>query len=138
MTLNLDCPHCRRRFEVNETDFGQTVQCPHCTLLVSVMPPIKPTPPPPVLPPAPPKAEYRPLNGQFICTDCGETGNGAPQGNWGIELILWLLTCIGGVAYTAWRHQGKSCKKCGGKMVKVSSPKGVFLIKQYHPGQRLQ
>lgn len=72
--------------------------------------------------------------GQEICTECGYIGRSVSitPGRFYIELCLWLLI-VPGILYSFWRLSGrhKGCPMCGGKMIKLTSPMGRKLYREF-------
>lgn len=72
---------------------------------------------------------------EMICTDCGSIGAGKylTKGNILIEIILWLCLIIPGLIYSIWRvsSNAKVCSRCQGKLIRVDSPRGQQLYKQF-------
>jgi ribosomal protein L37E len=74
----------------------------------------------------------------FICTACGYMGEPKKvvKGSFLLELFLWLLFLLPGLAYSVWRlaTKHKACAKCGSpNVVPTNSPIGAELVKKYHP-----
>lgn len=77
------------------------------------------------------------MNDQFICSSCGFVGNPRTfvKGNFGIEVILWLLFLVPGLIYTIWRLTTKqsACPQCKKPtMIPVASPVGQELALKYN------
>lgn len=73
-----------------------------------------------------------------VCSTCGALGKPTTRtkGSFLIELLLWVLFCAPGLIYSIWRLTSKErdvCASCGGKMLSIYSPRGVDLVRQYHP-----
>ena len=72
----------------------------------------------------------------FICNACGYVGKPkiTMEGNFVLELFLWLFFIIPGILYSIWRssNQTKACPKCQNPtMVPVDSPVGQKLINKF-------
>jgi len=70
---------------------------------------------------------------EMICTTCGHVGRPKTktQGNFFIEVILWLTFIVPGVIYTIWRMTSKQrvCRSCGSSLiVPKDSPVGRNLL----------
>ena len=73
---------------------------------------------------------------EIICRNCGTLGTPKSRtpGNFGIELLLWLLFILPGVIYSVWRLASihKACRKCGSKeLVPTDTPAGRQLLEQF-------
>jgi hypothetical protein len=63
----------------------------------------------------------------LLCTRC--LNEGAPKktnpGSFAVEVLLWILLCVPGLIYSAWRIASAydACAKCGAKeLVPSDSP----------------
>lgn len=93
------------------------------------------------------------VSGSFICDHCGKLGfpKRIYKGTFLIELGVWILfvllavlvhpaAIVGAPIYSVWRFTGgKGCPYCGtpGSMVKIGSPRGKDLFKQFSVSGRL-
>jgi hypothetical protein len=72
----------------------------------------------------------------FICESCGTlaTPTTITKGSLGLEFLLWCFCLLPGMIYSAWRLSSRcrGCPSCGGKMLKVDSPRGKLLFQQLH------
>lgn len=74
-------------------------------------------------------------NGNFICTNCGVTGQPKTikEGSFWVELVLWIFLLIPGIVYSVWRLASKEkvCPICGQpSMIPINTPKGARLLKE--------
>lgn len=72
---------------------------------------------------------------QFVCKECGHVGGAgrASRGSIWIEVVLWLLILLPGIAYSIWRMTTKYnvCSICKSKnIIPVDSPLGKKLARQ--------
>ncbi len=85
------------------------------------------------------------VRGDVICEDCGTIGMGRTKvaGAFWVELLLYIvgialavptffISLLVPFGYSVHRRTGASkvCKKCGGKVVSIYSPRGEKLIKE--------
>lgn len=60
------------------------------------------------------------------CTACGFSGTGKKHtpGLFAIELLLWLLLILPGLAYSLWRINSRylACPACKGRLIPADSP----------------
>lgn len=66
---------------------------------------------------------------EYICANCKTVGRAQyrQQGNFMVELMLWLFFIIPGLIYSAWRGSKKirCCKACGSEtLVPLDTPRG--------------
>lgn len=78
----------------------------------------------------------------LVCSRCGTVGEPktVTKGTFLVEILLWLLFCLPGVIYTAWRltTRGKACSSCGSEnLVPVDSPVGKKLRLESAPSQQM-
>ena len=108
-----------------------TLICPKCVTenRSGSGPPSIPQAPPAVEPPSDPEASTpswwdRALGRkQMFCTACGDLVVTRARGDGGVELLLWLLLCLPGLIYSAWRYSGWKCCRCGGQaLIPADSP----------------
>jgi hypothetical protein len=143
--LKTDCDHCNGPIEFPTQLAGQSVACPHChaqTLLPQFQPATAPPPTPPAPPTMvrsllPPEDRRRPTpQSGFICESCGTVGKSVwrTKGSFAVELALWLLFCAPGLIYSLWRltSNERVCAGCAGRMISVSTPRGIHLWRTYH------
>lgn len=85
------------------------------------------------------------IRGDVICEDCGTIGFAKTKiaGTFWVEILLYivgialavptfLISLLVPLGYSVHRRTGstKVCKKCGGKVVNVNTPRGQMLVKQ--------
>lgn len=72
----------------------------------------------------------------LICSSCGQVGNNEDyvyRGDFGLEILLWLMGIIPGVLYSLWRRSDPKaspnvCPACGGRLIPRNSPVGRSMI----------
>jgi hypothetical protein len=74
---------------------------------------------------------------QQICETCGNIGEPKTftPGSFFLELLFYLLACLPGLIYSAWRlaNRKKGCPVCQGTMLPLTTPRGRQLAAHYHP-----
>lgn len=70
-----------------------------------------------------------------ICLQCGYRGKpkSITKGSFAAELILWLLTILGGLIYSIWRISSRyrGCPQCeSANIIPVLSPRGREMLRQ--------
>jgi len=75
---------------------------------------------------------------EMVCTRCGSRGGRRGlRGNAGIELLLWCLFILPGLAYTMHRTSNRPwvCRTCGAEaMVPADSPIGKKVVRELAAG----
>ena len=71
-----------------------------------------------------------------ICPVCGFRGKSVLKlkGNTVVEIFLWILFIVPGLAYSVWRHSGacKGCPQCfSDKMIPIYSPEGQKIVENF-------
>ena len=71
---------------------------------------------------------------EMLCTNCGYQGwpRTITKGNFGTELLLWLLFLLPGLIYLCWRHISRyeGCPECEAIMIPIDSPVARKFIKE--------
>ena len=83
---------------------------------------------------------YKELGGRYICPECGEVLKESQlqntSGSMGCLILIILFITIIGIILIPFLMGNKKhgCPKCGSKtVVRMDSPKGKLLLKQYYP-----
>jgi hypothetical protein len=128
----VDCPHCGRENPANESGY---YQCEVCTQEFNVQAPVASVPAA-VLNPPKPKPQRIFSKKDQICETCGSVGTPKTHtpGSIYLELFLYFVMILPGLLYSAWRLSArkKVCRQCGGKTLKLLTPRGKELLRQYH------
>jgi len=85
-----------------------------------------------------PQRDPTPVIHGFVCQTCGVLSEKRKEvygGSWAVELLLYILFCVPGFIYTAWRYSARKayCRACGGtSIIPINTPVGIEIYNRYH------
>ena len=88
--------------------------------------------------PIEPQRDPTPVIHGFVCQTCGVLSEKRKEvygGSWAVELLLYILFCVPGFIYTAWRYSARKayCRACGGtSIIPINTPVGIEIYNRYH------